>query len=179
MKSIKKILLLFFCSGLFWSFHLEAQNSKLQLRLENTCKIVYHSDEVEVHPINLDHAKADVKQKLQKDRVYRITDADDFVGYAYVGYAPSKEREFDYLLVFNPELTIKTGKILIYRETFGREIDSPRWLKQFEGMSPASTFKFGEDIDGISGATISARSMTHAVQKALKNMGLLNDNKLL
>lgn len=177
---MKKIKFLSVFSFLFFiQFSVFAQANKLQLRLENSTKIVYHSDDIHVQAIDLNQIPEEIKKTLKKDQVYKILDNTEFKGYAYVGFAPSKEREFDYLLIFNPDLTIKTGKILIYRETFGREIDSPRWLKQFEGMSPSSTVTFGENIDGISGATISARSMTYAVQRALQNMGKLNDNNAL
>lgn len=175
-----KLILSLICLFLFQA-NVFSQSNTLQLRLERAVKIAFQSDEVTLHKLDLkkDKLPAELSKSLKNDMVYMVDEEECLKGYAYVGFAPSKEREFDYVLIFNPDHTIKQAKVLIYRETFGREIDSPRWLDQFIGMSPKSTFKFGEDIDAISGATISARSMTRAVQNALINMGALVKNNLL
>lgn len=158
-----------------------SQTDKLGIRLNRAVSIAYHSDQVSLEKIDLDKNRLpkDITKSLGKDAIYKINENEDFKGYAYVGSAPSKEREFDYLILFNPDLTINLGKVLIYRESHGREIGAARWLDQFVGMSPSSTVKFGDNIDSISGATISARSMTRAVGKVLNIMGALDKNNLL
>lgn len=165
---------------LFQQFGL-AQTDKLGIRLNRAVSIAYHSDQVSLEKIDLDKNQLpkDIAKSLGKDVIYKINENKEFRGYAYVGSAPSKERNFDYLILFNPDLTIKLGKVLIYRESHGREIGAARWLDQFVGMNPSSTVKFDDNIDSISGATISARSMTRAVGKVLKVMGALDKNNLL
>lgn len=175
---VKLILLL----GIFFIMHqpLFSQADKLQIRLERTIKIAYHSDEAELEELKYPSPlPGDLSKKMGKDKLYKVVDEGRFKAYAYVGSAPSKERDFDYLILFTPELKIEKGKVLIYRESHGREIDTPRWLAQFEGLSPQSTIKFRENIDNISGATISARSMTNAVKKVLEIMGALEQKQLL
>lgn len=158
-----------------------SQNRTLRLRLQQAVDIALREEGVLLEKIDLSSfaSKHKVPADLSKDQVYKLQTEGTLKGYAYLGSAPSKERDFDYVLLFTPELQIQETKILIYRETFGREIETPRWLNQFKRMTPNSSPKFGEDIDGISGATISARSMTQAVNNALQTMGALHKANIL
>ena len=85
------------------------------------------------------------------------------IGYAYVGNAPSKTDTFEYLVLFNANLIIQKAKVLVYREDYGGEIGSKRWLRQFEGKSVETSFLLQQNIAAISGATISVTSMTRAI----------------
>lgn len=158
-----------------------AQSHKLQLRLQSTVDIALHEEGVDIEEIDLSGSNltTDKTLNLDKDKVYKLLIDNNLKGYAYLGSAPSKERDFDYVIIFDRDLSIQKSKVLIYRETFGRQIETPRWLNQFNGMTPTSSPEFGKNIDGISGATISARSMTIAVNKALKAMNALQKNNLL
>ena len=90
------------------------------------------------------------------------------VAFLAISRAKSRVDFFDYMIIYNPDLSIKTIQVLAYREDYGGEIASNRWLKQFEGKKNAEEMKFGDDIQGISGATISARSLTIDVQEVSK-----------
>ena len=52
------------------------------------------------------------------------------------------------------------------REAYGAGIRSTQFRRQFVGRTGKSTFRPGDDIDVISGATISAHSLTRAVHRA-------------
>jgi Na+-translocating ferredoxin:NAD+ oxidoreductase RnfG subunit len=101
------------------------------------------------------------------------------LGYAYVGTAPSKIETFEYLVLFNNEFIIKKSKVLIYREDWGSEIGSTRWLRQFNNKSIQDKFIYRENISAISGATISVKSMTNAINQLLSSLNLLIDKKIL
>jgi len=114
-----------------------------------------------------------------KENFYRISDDENQIGYFYYGNAWSKVDTFDYLVIFDNELIIKKIKILAYREDYGGEIGSKRWLKQFNDLSKEDTVVYGKDIKAISGATISARSMTIAINELLQSIAILqNKNQL-
>ena len=114
-----------------------------------------------------------------EENFYRISDDEKQIGYFYYGNARSKADTFDYLVIFNNELIIKKIKILAYREDYGGEIGSKRWLKQFIDLSKEDTIVYGKDIKAISGATISARSMTIAINELLQSIAILqNKNQL-
>ena len=65
-----------------------------------------------------------------KDHLFEITNSNTLLGYAYVSKAPSKTDDFDYLVLLDTDLIVLKTKILIYREDYGGEIGSKRWLKQ-------------------------------------------------
>ena len=99
----------------------------------------------------------------------------ELLGYAFLGTAPSKTDTFEYLILFDPNFTIKKATVLIYREDYGGEIASKRWLSQFVKKQSNDAFIFGNNISAISGATISVQSMTASVNhvfSSLKNRGI-------
>jgi len=117
--------------------------------------------------------------KLTSDNFYRLTNGDQILGYAFVDQAPSKTAKFDYLVVFDVDLKVKHSKVLIYREEYGGEIGSKRWLKQFLGKTGGDRVNHETNIDGIAGATISVRSMTNAMDDLLETIKILQVNHVL
>ena len=118
--------------------------------------------------------------KIKKDNLFKIqNENNELLGYAYVSKAPSKTDQFDYLILLNADLIVAKTKVLIYREDYGGEIGSKRWLKQFNGLKSNDKVVHGKDIIPISGATISTISMTRAVNTFLQNLQILIDNKVL
>ena len=91
-------------------------------------------------------------------------------GYAFTGTAPSKTDSFDYLILFDPTFTIKKATVLVYREDYGGEISSKRWLSQFVKKQTGVSFIYGDTISAISGATISVQSMTASVNHVFSSL---------
>lgn len=114
--------------------------------------------------------------RVSKDNFFRLKNKGELLGYVYLDRAPSKTAEFDYLVIFNNELAIARTKVLVYREEYGGEIGSRRWLRQFTGKSKASEL---DHIAAISGATISVRSMKNAVKDILSSVEILQKNNVL
>ena len=122
----------------------------------------------------------DLQQKLpsrvSKENFFRLKNNGELLGYAYLDQAPSKTAEFDYLVIFDKDLAIARTKVLVYREEYGGEIGSRRWLRQFTGKSKADEL---DHIAAISGATISVRSMKNAVKDILASVQILKENNVL
>jgi len=116
--------------------------------------------------------------KIKEDNLFEIHQSEKLIGYFYVGKAPSKTDQFDYMVIFDNELNVRKAKVLIYREDYGNEIGSKRWLKQFIGKSSDDNLKYGQNIDAISGATISANSMTFAVNRLLQSVKILKEQHI-
>tara|TARA_R110002167_G_scaffold11308_13_gene50159 strand:+ start:1414 stop:1968 length:555 start_codon:yes stop_codon:yes gene_type:complete len=116
---------------------------------------------------------------LGGENLFEIFRAKQLHGYLYLGEAPSKKRKFDYVILFTPNFTVKKTKVLIYREDFGQQIGSQRWLKQFIGFTLVDHPSYGENIDAISGATISASSMTRAIGDVLTSLRILKEKELI
>jgi hypothetical protein len=62
---------------------------------------------------------------------------------------------FDYIVIYDTDMRIKRVDIANYSGDYGYQICNHRWLKQFIGETFG--FKLGENVDGISGATVSAQ----------------------
>lgn len=77
--------------------------------------------------------------------------------------APSRSEQFSYVLFVDQSKHIAGVDVLEYRENYGYEIDYPFFRKQFEGKRQADKIIFGKTIQNISGATISARSITYSI----------------
>lgn len=115
-----------------------------------------------------------------QENLFKIMRAEEFLGYGYIGNAPSKTATFDYLVLFDKDFIITKSKVLIYREEYGGEIGSKRWLRQFTGVTTTSPeLKYNVDIIPISGATISVQSMTRSVNELLQSLATLQERKTI
>ena len=94
--------------------------------------------------------------------LFYVSGVDDIV---FIGHARSKFDTFDYMVLLDKNNTIKLVKVLVYREDYGGEIASKRWLKRWVGINQRVTH-----IDGISGATISVNSLKHSINKLLDSI---------
>ncbi|SFW29181.1 FMN-binding protein [Cellulophaga fucicola] len=121
----------------------------------------------------------DLPVKITEDNFYSLLKDNKLVGYVFVDQASSKTAKFDYLVLFNENLEVVSSKVLIYREEYGGEIGSSRWLKQFLGKTGKDRVSLNTNIDAISGATISVRSMTNAMDNLLQTIGMLQERKVL
>ena len=117
--------------------------------------------------------------KLTVDNFFKLIQNDALLGYAFVDQAPSKTAKFDYLVVLDADLKVIHSKVIIYREEYGGEIGSKRWLKQFLGKTGGDRVDHETNIDGIAGATISVRSMTNAMDDLLQAIEILQANEAL
>jgi len=73
---------------------------------------------------------------------------------------------FDYFLITDTAGNIINVKVFNYQATHGHEIMSRGWLKQFVGFNGSQALDYGKDIEAISGATISAKSLTEDIEIA-------------
>lgn len=66
---------------------------------------------------------------------------------------------FDYYMVLSSQGEVLLVRIYNYQATRGHEVMSKGWLKQFVGVLPHQKLEVGEDIQAISGATISSKAI--------------------
>lgn len=117
--------------------------------------------------------------KITDSNFFKINDENNLLGYYYYGQAYGKADYFDFIVIFDKNLIVSKVKILVYREDHGGEVGSKRWLKQFRGKTANQELTYQKDIAAISGATISAKSMTNEVNKLLKTINILHNKQLL
>lgn len=159
-KSIMKSLILLLTS-IITLLTVDGWSPKLEKKINTSILQTYKISSYELLPA------ASEQQDKSMGLFYRVVQGDQNHGFIYVDKAPSMKNVFDYMIMFDNQYRILKTKVLIYREKHGRQIGTRRWLKQFDGLTPADKPELGVTIDGISGATISATSMTKAVANVL------------
>lgn len=174
--NLKYVLVLLITTSLL-SFGLPKNiQKKVKKTIESTFK-------VEVFELNPIHIKTEIVTTLpstfNNKGLYKIISADTIIGYAYIAKAPSRDDNFDYLVLFDTDLIIMKSKVLIYREDYGGEIGSKRWLKQFIGKTQNDILVYGDNIAAIAGATISVRSMTSAINTLLSSIKILHNKNII
>ncbi|MFV8224733.1 FMN-binding protein [Christiangramia aquimixticola] len=167
-----KNLIIIFVSFLSFTVALEKSPGK---KIDREVEDVFEIEEPTYNTVKVpSHIKT--PSKISKENFYKIFSNKKLQGYVYVDKAPSKTAQFDYLVIFDKNLTIVKTKVLVYREEYGGEIGSRRWLKQFIGKTSGDDLY---DVAAISGATISVRSMKNAVGDILETVGILRSNNVI
>lgn len=120
-----------------------------------------------------------VNQKFFRDQIYYWTiEIDDKKHYALLDNTIGKTMPITFLIIFNENQEVIHSSIIKYREAYGGEISGKNWLNQFLYMKKDSLFKYGRQIDGISGATLSVKSFTKGISKlSLLLPHIINKNK--
>ena len=72
-----------------------------------------------------------------------------------------------YALALNSDGSVRGIEILEYRESYGGQVREPLWRAQFIGKRHGAEFALYEDIQNISGATLSSRHITDGVKRLL------------
>lgn len=164
-------------SFLFYGFGLP---ENLQKKVDKEVEKIFEVKDYSLIPLEIpDEVNKSLPTKITRDNMFQLSIGGELLGYVFVDKAPSKTAAFDYLVLFDQELKVVHSKVLIYREEYGGEIGSNRWLKQFLGKSGKDRVSHETNIDAISGATISVRSMTRSMDNLLQTIGKLQEISIL
>lgn len=135
---------------------------------------LYAIDEFEIKDFKLEDS---LQQQVEQGVFQAIYTNDNLSGIMYMGKvntcaiggcvavnpldaAPDLNSEyFDYIIFFDTQAIIKKVRIIDYNATYGYEVCSKNWLKQFIGYFGNESLLVGKNVDGISGATISANAI--------------------
>ena len=78
-----------------------------------------------------------------------------------------KHEMITYAVAMKPTGEIMGVEIMEYVESYGYEIQDHRWRQQFIGKTRNDPVKLNQDIQNISGATLSAKHVTDGVKRVL------------
>lgn len=171
---LRNIFPLLFSVLLLMSF---GNPKSLDKKVDKEVKDVFEINSYNFGNINVSSDVNDqLPSKINSENFFQIKSKGTILGYVYLDKAPSKTAQFDYLVIFDKDLKIARTKVLVYREEYGGEIGSRRWLSQFTGKSNKDSL---DDIAAISGATISVRSMKNAMNDILKSVSILQNKKII
>ncbi|MBN8548162.1 MAG: FMN-binding protein [Deltaproteobacteria bacterium] len=88
-------------------------------------------------------------------------------GYALIDSEIGKHLPITYVVGISAEGRVTRVEMMVFREVRGWEAREQKFLHQFEGKGSSDKFKLGTEIENVTGATISAASMTKGVKRAL------------
>lgn len=98
------------------------------------------------------------------DQVYKVAGG----GWLVVDQVLGKHEMITYAVGLNADGSVKQVEVLEYRETYGGEVRNAKWRGQFVGKTANDALKLNQDIQNISGATLSSRHLTDGVKRILQ-----------
>lgn len=112
-------------------------------------------------------ALAGVRQRWEEQKVWRVEREDGLMGWLLIDQVIGKHEFITYATAISPEGRVLGVEILTYLETHGAQIRDASWRKSFLGKTLADKFKLDEDVQNISGATLSCRNVLDGVKRLL------------
>jgi len=92
---------------------------------------------------------------------------DQIAGYAYITDKKGRHRPITFVVGLKPDCSVREVAIMIYREPRGFEVKEKRFLRQYHNKTIQDPIEVNRDIKNISGATISAHSVSAGVREAV------------
>ena len=163
--------LIIFSSGLLGNF-LDGTTlyDKHLKRTNKTLNKVWEDQDVKVSELKLGTEVLDRVDFTIPELHVIDNDKGEFQAFMCLNEAPSKVDTFTYLVLYDSMLNVLFVEVLEYKENYGGEISSKRFLKQFQGSNGSKELELERDIDGISGATISVKSILWSINDLNENM---------
>ena len=120
---------------------------------------------------------SDQRQRV-RNKVDQPIDDDTFIfhvgkrnnqidGYAYITDKKGRHRPITFVVGLKPDCSVQDVAIMIYREPRGYEVKAKRFLRQYHNKTIDDPIEVNRDIKNISGATISAHSVSAGVREAV------------
>lgn len=112
--------------------------------------------------------KADISFKnTHADKIIRFTvfKNEQILGWAFEDTVIGKWGPIHYLVGLDLNGDVLQVVILDFQEIRGKPASKKRFLKQYTGKNITHPLRLRRDIDGVSGATITSRSLTDGVRK--------------
>ena len=88
-------------------------------------------------------------------------------GYALVQNTIGKHKPMTYMVGVDSTGHVLNVELLVFRESRGSEVRTKRFNVQYEGKTVLDPVRINKDIINISGATMSVRSMSAGIKRAL------------
>lgn len=97
------------------------------------------------------------------------------LGAMVIGNEIGRSYPITFMVVINPDGTVKDVEIMVYREPHGWEVRFESFLSQFFRRDAGDPF---DNINNITGATLSVRSMTKGVKKAVAEFQVIYKDRV-
>lgn len=108
-----------------------------------------------------------VRVRNLKPKVWRAFNGERPAGWFFVDEVIGKHEFITYALALDTNGAVRGIEVMDYRETYGYEIRDAEWRRQFAGKRDGDALKLGDDIQNVTGATLSCRNVTNGVKRLL------------
>jgi hypothetical protein len=88
-----------------------------------------------------------------------------------------KHRPISFVVGLAPDGAVVDVAVLAYREAYGGEIRSRRFLVQYRGREPGDALRNGRGVTNVAGATLSVDAASRAVKKAQAVSAVLAEDR--
>jgi len=129
---------------------------------------------IKIYSLVIDSTEAEAVYDVTGEKVSGrviIREATDeqgtIAGYGIVDDVRGKEQPITYITMIKPDGAIADVEVLVYRESYGGEVQYEQFRKQFRGKSRVNDLHVGRGIQGIAGATISSKAIANGAKKVL------------
>jgi H+/Na+-translocating ferredoxin:NAD+ oxidoreductase subunit G len=106
---------------------------------------------------------------------FGLNEAGNPIGAMVIGNEIGRSYPITFMVVINPDGTVKDVEVMVYREPHGWEVRFESFMSQFFGRDASDPFN---NINNITGATLSVRSMTKGVRKAVAEFQVIYKDKV-
>ena len=86
-------------------------------------------------------------------------------GWFIIDQIIGKHENIDMAFALDADGKVMGMEILTYRETYGFQVNHPKWRAQFHGRDHTEQLKLDKQIKNISGATLSCRHITDGINR--------------
>jgi electron transport complex protein RnfG len=98
--------------------------------------------------------------------IYEAKNGEKTLGYAIIDTHTLRTKTETVMFVINPDGSLRQTEILAFFEPQDYQAGE-NWIELFEGKTLDDTLKIGKDIPNITGATITANSLSQAIRRIL------------
>ena len=111
--------------------------------------------------------------------IYEGKKGGESLGYAIIDTHHLRTKSETVMFVINPDGTLRKAEILAFFEP-PEYMAGDRWMELFDNKNiDKNNLKLGKDIPNITGATITANSLTSSIRRVLAVFSVATDNGLL
>ena len=104
-----------------------------------------------------------VRHPFKGDRIWKTENG----SWIIVDEVLGKHEMITYAVAINSKGVILGVEIMEYVESYGYEIKNKEWRKQFIGKTANHPIQLNQDIQNISGATLSAKHVTDGIKRVM------------
>ena len=120
-----------------------------------------------------------IKARTARWRVWQASAGGKPLGWVVVDDVVGKFELITYAVAVGADGAVQQVEILSYRESHGAEVRLPAWRKQFAGKTASAPLHVGQDINNISGATLSCGHVTDGVKRIVAVLDFARQHGLL